>query len=500
MTNPDMLFHSHFAEQIMHQRPEKPGRFLMMAIVLAGLIWIAPESAVAQTTGVIPTVECLEPITVHASFTLQASLAAGDVSIALTDSSLKKYFPVGKKFASVKINPGGANEETVVLVREAAGTGAMLALGGLSKNHSAGERVSTEIEQAVVIFGYHNTTTRTVTLRIGQPNNFFFNAPEDRGQPELFLPGVHPRAFAALWDLSQSATLTWILDDQFVTASLSTPRCNANALGLIFKGQWNPAIPYVVNDVVSYQGSSWIARRGNENVAPAEGDDWLLLVQRGEPGPAGPQGTKGDAGAQGPKGDTGQQGLPGPTGPQGIQGIQGQTGLQGPAGPQGPKGLNWRGEWNSSHSYVSNDGASFNGSSWIAMRANTNIPPAEGQDWTILAKKGETGLQGAQGPQGNIGATGTQGPQGTPGIQGPQGIPGTSILLDSITVETITPANGSTVATAECPLRHLLLTGGGECSRGYLLSNGPLNSTSWQVKCSGSGVTARAICVPTRQR
>jgi len=139
---------------------------------------------------------------------------------------------------------------------------------------------------------------------------------------------------------------------------------------------------------------------------------------QGEPGPAGPQGPKGDqgdagpagaqgpAGPQGPQGDTGPQGpqgetgATGPAGPTGAQGPQGDQGPQGAAGPQGPKGLNWQGAWNAATSYATDDAVSYNGSSWIARQANTNVTPVEGADWTVVAQKGDTGETGPEGPPG----------------------------------------------------------------------------------------------------
>jgi hypothetical protein len=133
---------------------------------------------------------------------------------------------------------------------------------------------------------------------------------------------------------------------------------------------------------------------------------------------------------KGPKGDTGQAGPPGPIGPPGPMGPPGMTGPIGPAGPVGPtgaKGLNWKGPWVATTTYVSDDAVSYNGSSWVAKQTNTNVPPVEGAIWTILAKKGDPGPQGVagiQGPQGIAGIPGppgVDGPQGAPGIQGPVG-------------------------------------------------------------------------------
>jgi hypothetical protein len=191
--------------------------------------------------------------------------------------------------------------------------------------------------------------------------------------------------------------------------------------GVNWKGSWNVATVYAADDAVSHNGSSWLAKRSNSNTQPAEGDDWTLIALKGETGPQGQKGDTGAQGAQGLKGDTGPQGPAGPqgetgaTGPAGPQGPKGDTGLQGakgdpgatgPAGPQGPtgpqgpqglqgpqgpQGLNWKGAWNASASYATDDAVSHDGSSWLARRSNTNIPPVEGDDWTIVARKGDPG-------------------------------------------------------------------------------------------------------------
>lgn len=69
--------------------------------------------------------------------------------------------------------------------------------------------------------------------------------------------------------------------------------------------------------------------------------------------------------------------------------MQGAVGSQGPAGPQGARGLNWQGAWDAATNYVTDDAVSFQGSSWRAKQANTNVQPIEGADWTIIAQKGD---------------------------------------------------------------------------------------------------------------
>ena len=167
-----------------------------------------------------------------------------------------------------------------------------------------------------------------------------------------------------------------------------------------------------------------------------------LPIDAGPVGPAGPMGDTGPQGVQGPVGMTGPQGpigLTGPQGPQGVQGLvgpkgdkgdvgaTGPQGVTGPAGPQGPqgvqgpqgaRGLTFLGSWSSTTSYVLDDAVSHNGSAWLAKRASLNIAPIEGDDWTLLAMKGDAG---ATGPQGVTGPAGPQGPQGPQGVQGPAG-------------------------------------------------------------------------------
>lgn len=86
------------------------------------------------------------------------------------------------------------------------------------------------------------------------------------------------------------------------------PRTILGKVSLTPKGEYSPDTAYTALDVVSYGGNSWMALKDVTGVAPAEGENWMLLAQ---------------------KGDQGEQGI------QGIQGIQGETGGPGPTGPQG---------------------------------------------------------------------------------------------------------------------------------------------------------------------
>lgn len=252
-----------------------------------------------------------------------------------------------------------------------------------------------------------------------------------------------------------------------------------------YRGDWDPATIFAVDDVAFYQGSSWIARAQNTGSEPSgASNDWDEIAIAGSPGPPGvdgaqgpegpqgdrgipgPQGIQGAQGTAGPKGDTGDpgpQGIQGPggaTGPAGTDGLEGPQGLQGPEGPMGPEGpegpqgtqgvpgeqgltgadgaqgpqgvpgvagadgqsFNYRGQWDNAAAYLEGDVVFDNGSSWIAVADNTGSEPSfVSIDWDEIAIAGAQGVPGVDGAQG---PQGIQGPAGVDGAQGPQGIQG----------------------------------------------------------------------------
>ena len=74
----------------------------------------------------------------------------------------------------------------------------------------------------------------------------------------------------------------------------------------------------------------------------------------------------------------------------------------------------------------------FEGSSFLVLQDGVVgvTPSDDGQKYSLLAQKGDTGAQGVPGPKGETGApgakgdTGEQGEPGTPGVKGEQGEPG----------------------------------------------------------------------------
>lgn len=95
-------------------------------------------------------------------------------------------------------------------------------------------------------------------------------------------------------------------------------------------GDWISGNSYVVGNIVSYGGGSYMCTNA---IAPStespvlDTDHWQQIAEKGDVGPRGAQGTQGE------KGDQGEQG------PQGVQGEKGDTGERGPQGVQGPQGV-----------------------------------------------------------------------------------------------------------------------------------------------------------------
>lgn len=178
--------------------------------------------------------------------------------------------------------------------------------------------------------------------------------------------------------------------------SLSGPSFN-------WRGEWISGTIYEKNDVVLYNGETYIALSRVRNSRPSTRIKWSLLAMNGE---AGPQGPAGAAGAKGGSGPMGEQGPVGPVGEAGAKGETGPIGDQGPVGPVGQAGP---------------------------------IGPVGG-----VGPQGPEGPQGLQGLKGDQGVPGSQGPEGGIGPQGPAGTASTGALwLNSGTVNV--PASNQTV-------------------------------------------------------
>ena len=72
---------------------------------------------------------------------------------------------------------------------------------------------------------------------------------------------------------------------------------NCGPVGISPRGAWSSAAPYATNDLVTYEGSSWRAKRNNSGRQPGAAADWELFAAKGDPGAAGAAGSQALAGA-----------------------------------------------------------------------------------------------------------------------------------------------------------------------------------------------------------
>ena len=130
---------------------------------------------------------------------------------------------------------------------------------------------------------------------------------------------------------------------------------------------------------------------------------------RGLTGLTGPEGPDGLTGPEGPIRPSGPEGTQGPAGPQGLQGQAGPRGPQGATGPQGGPGVTARGAWSASTNYVLNDLVLSGGTTWRALKANSNSAPAAGNlNWEVFAAIGNKGDDGDAGPRDLLAQPGPQ--------------------------------------------------------------------------------------------
>jgi hypothetical protein len=95
--------------------------------------------------------------------------------------------------------------------------------------------------------------------------------------------------------------------------------------------------------------------------------------------------------------------LVGPQGEKGNTGEQGPQGIQGLPGVDGADALwNFTGVYNPGAAYAVGDVVTYGGETWYRIDAhggNVGDTPIEGVYWTLIAQKGEQGIQGETGPQ-----------------------------------------------------------------------------------------------------
>lgn len=133
-----------------------------------------------------------------------------------------------------------------------------------------------------------------------------------------------------------------------------TGATGATGPGFVWRGAYNGATSYVVNDVVSYtDGSNYICISPATGYVPTNPTYWALYTS------VGATGATGVTGATGPTGATGLTGATGPTGPTGPTGATGPTGT--PAGSTGEV------QYNNAGALAASSNLTFDGTSTLTL-------------------------------------------------------------------------------------------------------------------------------------
>ncbi|HET7902417.1 MAG TPA: hypothetical protein VFL59_14640 [Candidatus Nanopelagicales bacterium] len=154
--------------------------------------------------------------------------------------------------------------------------------------------------------------------------------------------------------------------------------------------------------------------------------------QDGRDGTDGIDGTNGVDGTNGQDGRDGIDGTNGVDGTNGTNGQDGRDGIDGTDGVDGTDGADGQGfvfvnSYDDQQVYRVGDVVSVDGSSYVSLVGlNLGHDPAtdDGQDWALLAARGQRGGQGIQGEEGEQGDTGATGAAGADGEAGPAGADG----------------------------------------------------------------------------
>lgn len=181
----------------------------------------------------------------------------------------------------------------------------------------------------------------------------------------------------------------------------------ASGASFVWESVYVGSTAYDVDQVVFYQGSSYICILATTGNVPTNATYWDLMSQMGGTGASGTAGTNGN------------------TGSSGAVGGSGATGSTGPAGATGVS-INWTGPYDNTVTYNLNDAVSYNGSAYIAIGTTLAHLPTDPTYWDLMASMGNTGATGAVGNTGAVGASGTNGGAGNTGATGASGSAGTN--------------------------------------------------------------------------
>lgn len=142
------------------------------------------------------------------------------------------------------------------------------------------------------------------------------------------------------------------------------------------RGAWDAAVAYVINDLVTSEGSSYMALDAVvAGTVLTDATKWSLIASKGDTGAAGADGVAGEAG---------------PIGISGTAGPSGQTGDAGADGDDGADGIEFtsRGVWDATVAYVTGDVITYtaNDNYYFCTEDNTgNNPTSAPRYWNASA-------------------------------------------------------------------------------------------------------------------
>ena len=110
--------------------------------------------------------------------------------------------------------------------------------------------------------------------------------------------------------------------------------------GFNYYGTWSDTTTYIINDVITYNGQSYVSiQNGNLNKQPSvQPAWWSVFSAAGSSGTSGTSGVSGSGGTSGTSGTSGSDGLVGSNGTSGTSGTSGQDGSSGTSGVDGSSG------------------------------------------------------------------------------------------------------------------------------------------------------------------
>ena len=209
-------------------------------------------------------------------------------------------------------------------------------------------------------------------------------------------------------------------------------------------GVWKEGEEYGRMNIISKDGSAWLAKRDHPQGLPGASDDWSLVACRGKTGQPGPIGPRGEPGPPGPQGDVGPQGPPGQEGPPALfpqvkawsadaisyrgdvvthAGATWQAQRDTAKEPPHPDWIELaipgrdgrdavsptvRGTWRADAEYKALDIVAKDGGCFIARSDAPGVCP--GPDWQIVSTRGARGERGERGPKGEQGPAGPAAP------------------------------------------------------------------------------------------